>query len=139
LRRSRLETGGKVAAPADLPPEAEGWGKLGPRPRRSDPADPLASSNSPSTTDSVPQPTNRAKVTWLRQALRDPEGQVGLALASMASLAVLWGCFGRVPTEVVGRGVLIVPGKAAVIDARAEGQILSIGVKVGIGCGAASP
>jgi HlyD family secretion protein len=56
---------------------------------------------------------------------------VGLALAAMAFLAVLWGCFGRVPTEVVGRGVLIVPGKAAVIDARAEGQILAIPVKVG--------
>ena len=56
---------------------------------------------------------------------------MGLALATMAGLTVLWSCFGLVPTEVVGRGVLIVPGGAAVIDARAEGQILALAVKVG--------
>ena len=39
--------------------------------------------------------------------------------------------FWRVPTEVVGRGVLIVPGGATVMDARVSGQILRIPVRVG--------
>jgi HlyD family secretion protein len=67
----------------------------------------------------------------LQRAAADPEGQVGLALAGVALLAAGWFCLWRVPTEVVGRGVLIVPGGATVIDARAPGQILRIPVQVG--------
>jgi HlyD family secretion protein len=67
----------------------------------------------------------------LMRAAVDPEGQVGLALAGVSVLTVCWFCFWRVPTEVVGRGVLIVPGGATVVDARAPGQILRIPVRVG--------
>jgi HlyD family secretion protein len=67
----------------------------------------------------------------LQRAASDPEGQVGLALAGVGLLAAGWFCLWRVPTEVVGRGVLIVPGGATVIDARAPGQILRIPVQVG--------
>ena len=54
-----------------------------------------------------------------------------LALGTVGLLTAGWVLFWPVPTEVVGRGVIIVPGGSRVIDARAEGQILSIAVKVG--------
>jgi len=69
--------------------------------------------------------------SWLRDQSKDPEGQVLLALGTLALLTGGWVLFWPVPTEVVGRGVMIVPGGSRVIDARAEGQILSIAVKVG--------
>jgi len=56
---------------------------------------------------------------WVRRQAADPEGQVLLALAGLVTLTVGWVCFWPVPTEVVGRGVMIVPGGAKVIDARA--------------------
>jgi HlyD family secretion protein len=67
----------------------------------------------------------------LQQASRDGEGQVGLALGGMALLTAAWACFWPIPTEVIGRGVFIVPGGASVIDARAPGQILTIHTRVG--------
>ncbi|MEB3327118.1 MAG: NHLP bacteriocin system secretion protein [Synechococcus sp.] len=69
--------------------------------------------------------------SWLQEQSADPEGQVLLALGGLVALTVGWICFWPVPTEVVGRGVMIVPGGAKVIDARAPGQILEIPVKVG--------
>ena len=69
--------------------------------------------------------------SWLQRQSRDPEGQVLLALGTVGVLTAGWVLFWPVPTEVVGRGVMIVPGGSRVIDARAEGQILSIAVKVG--------
>ena len=69
--------------------------------------------------------------SWLQRQSKDPEGQVLLALGTLGVLTGGWVLFWPVPTEVVGRGVMIVPGGSRVIDARAEGQILSIAVKVG--------
>ncbi|MFM7652587.1 MAG: NHLP bacteriocin system secretion protein [Vulcanococcus sp.] len=69
--------------------------------------------------------------SWLRRQAADPEGQVLLALGGVVACTVGWILFWPVPTEVVGRGVMIVPGGAKVIDARAAGQILEIPVKVG--------
>jgi HlyD family secretion protein len=69
--------------------------------------------------------------SWLKRQSKDPEGQVLLALGTLGVLTGGWVLFWPVPTEVVGRGVMIVPGGSRVIDARAEGQILSIAVKVG--------
>ncbi|MCX5936879.1 MAG: NHLP bacteriocin system secretion protein [Cyanobium sp. LacPavin_0920_WC12_MAG_62_9] len=69
--------------------------------------------------------------SWLQRQSSDPEGQVLLALGTVGVLTAGWVLFWPVPTEVVGRGVMIVPGGSRVIDARAEGQILSIAVKVG--------
>ena len=73
----------------------------------------------------------RRSQRWLQVQARDPEGQVLLALGTVALLTGAWVVLWPVPTEVVGRGVMIVPGGSRVIDARAEGQILSIAVKVG--------
>jgi HlyD family secretion protein len=59
------------------------------------------------------------------------ERRVLVALGTAWALAAGWFLFWPVPTEVIGRGVVIVPGGATVIDARAEGQILSLPVRVG--------
>lgn len=69
--------------------------------------------------------------SWLRRQAGDPEGQVLLALGGLLALTAGWIGFWPVPTEVIGRGVMIVPGGAKVIDARAGGQILDIPVAVG--------
>ena len=63
--------------------------------------------------------------------LRHPEQRVLVALGTAWALTAGWFLFWPVPTEVVGRGVVIVPGGATVIDARAEGQILELPVRVG--------
>lgn len=59
------------------------------------------------------------------------ERRVLVALGTAWGLTAGWFLFWPVPTEVIGRGVVIVPGGATVIDARAEGQILSLPVRVG--------
>ncbi|WP_216920113.1 NHLP bacteriocin system secretion protein [Synechococcus sp. CCAP 1479/9] len=59
------------------------------------------------------------------------ERRVLVALGSAWALTAGWFLFWPVPTEVVGRGVVIVPGGATVIDSRAEGQILSLPVREG--------
>ena len=69
--------------------------------------------------------------SWLRRQAREPEGQVLLAQAGVGVLTASWLVFWPVPTEVVGRGVIIVPDGARVVDARAEGQILDIAAPVG--------
>jgi len=61
----------------------------------------------------------------------NPERPVALALGALWTLTAAWALFWPVPTEVVGRGVVIVPGGASVIDSRAEGQILALPVKPG--------
>ena len=53
------------------------------------------------------------------------------SLAVVGGLTAAWALFWPVPTEVIGRGVVIVPGGASVIDARAEGQILELPGAVG--------
>lgn len=70
-------------------------------------------------------------LAWLRRQARDPEGQVLLAQGGVGLLTAAWLLFWPVPTEVAGRGVFIVPDGARVVDARAEGQILDIPVRVG--------
>ncbi len=54
-----------------------------------------------------------------------------MSLGTVGVLTAMWALFWPVPTEVIGRGVVIVPGGASVIDARAEGQILELPVTVG--------
>ena len=60
-----------------------------------------------------------------------PEQRVLIALGTAWALTAGWFLFWPVPTEVIGRGVVIVPGGATVIDSRAEGQILDLPVRVG--------
>jgi len=51
----------------------------------------------------------------------------------MGALFGAWLLFWPVPTEVEGRGVLIYPDNAGILNARAAGQVLSINTKVGEG------
>ena len=57
--------------------------------------------------------------------------QVGVSLAGMGALFGAWLLFWQVPTEVEGRGVLIYPDNAGILNARAAGQVLSINTEVG--------
>ena len=57
--------------------------------------------------------------------------QVAAALAGVGALFGAWLLFWPVPTEVEGRGVLIYPDNAGILNARAGGQVLSIDTKVG--------
>jgi len=77
------------------------------------------------------KPSLQALRGWVQRQASDPEGQVLLSLISVGSLTALWALFWPVPTEVVGRGVVIVPGGATILDSRAEGQIRELKVKVG--------
>jgi len=72
-----------------------------------------------------------AAKTWVQRQAADAEGQVLLGLIAIGSLTALWALLWPVPTEVVGRGVVIVPGGATVLDSRAEGQIRELRVQVG--------
>ena len=64
---------------------------------------------------------------------RPPEDHalVGYALAGMGALVALWALFWPVPTEVVGKGVLIYPDQAGLLDSRAAGQVRRLKVRVG--------
>ncbi len=52
-----------------------------------------------------------------------PRRKVAWCLGGVVGAVVLWACFWRVPTEVMGKGVLLLPGSAGLIDARAGGQV----------------
>ena len=54
--------------------------------------------------------------------------QVGASLAGVGAIFGVWLLFWPVPTEVEGRGVLIYPGNAGILNARAavEGRWVSI-------------
>ena len=73
----------------------------------------------------------QALIDWLERQSRDDEGRVLLSLIGLGGLTALWVLVWPVPTEVIGRGVVIVPGGATVLDSRAEGQIRDLKVKVG--------
>jgi HlyD family secretion protein len=57
-----------------------------------------------------------------------------LALATCAALlgvTLLWGIYGRLPTTVMGRGVLIRPRKVVDVQAPAVGRVATLTVRVG--------
>jgi len=73
---------------------------------------------------------------WLnRSALRlrplGPRQQLGAALALMGGAVAAWAAFWLVPTEVVGKGVLLLPENAGLLDARAAGQVRRLPIRVG--------
>lgn len=70
----------------------------------------------------------RLKSRW--NGLSD-HGQVGAALAGVGGLFGVWLLFWPVPTQVEGRGVLIYPDNAGILNARSGGQVLRINTKVG--------
>lgn len=57
--------------------------------------------------------------------------QVGWCLVAMTGAVGLWGAFWLVPTEVVGKGVLLQPDNAGLLDARAAGQVRQVHVASG--------
>jgi len=73
---------------------------------------------------------------WLdRSTLRlpslGPRQQLGLVLAVMGGAVGAWAAFWLVPTEVVGKGVLLLPDNAGLLDARAAGQVRRLPIRVG--------
>ncbi len=71
---------------------------------------------------------DRLRARW--NGLTDHQ-QLGVSLAGVGALFGAWLLFWPVPTEVEGRGVLIYPDNAGILNARAGGQVLSIETKVG--------
>ena len=76
----------------------------------------------------TPSRVERLRSRW--NGLTDHQ-QVGAALAGVGALFGAWLLFWPVPTEVEGRGVLIYPDNAGILNARAGGQVLSIDTEVG--------
>jgi HlyD family secretion protein len=81
-------------------------------------------------------PSPSAPSRWLEQAGGrwrglGPRRQLGLVLAAVTASVGGWALFWLVPTEVVGRGVLLLPENAGLLDARAAGQVRRIAVGVG--------
>jgi HlyD family secretion protein len=73
---------------------------------------------------------------WLdRTSLRlppfGPRQQLGGALALVGGAVAAWAAFWLVPTEVVGKGVLLLPENAGLLDARAAGQVRRLPIRVG--------
>ena len=69
----------------------------------------------------------------LRQRWHDlsDHQQVGVSLVGVAGLFCGWLLFWPVPTQVQGKGVLIYPDNAGILNARAGGQVLTVAVKIG--------
>jgi HlyD family secretion protein len=73
-------------------------------------------------------PLNRLEARWL--GLSD-HAQVGVSLAAVGGALALWALFWPVPTEVEGKGVLVFPDNAGILNARSGGQVRSVYVKTG--------
>ena len=73
-------------------------------------------------------PLSKLKTCW--DGLDDHQ-QVGACLAGMGGLFSAWLLFWPVPTQVEGKGVLIYPDNAGVLNARSAGQVLDVDVRVG--------
>ncbi len=81
-------------------------------------------------------PSSPAPRRWLNQAggqwrQLGPRRQLGLVLVAMTTTVGAWGLFWLVPTEVVGKGVLLLPDNAGLLDARAAGQVRRLSMAVG--------
>ena len=78
-----------------------------------------------------PRPRRLARRLGLRWRGLGDHGQVGLCLMGMGGAIALWALFWRIPTEVIGQGVLLYPDNAGVLNARAAGQVQHVQARVG--------
>ena len=82
-------------------------------------------------TAAAPTPRGRLQRFQARWHGLSDHSQVGVSLAGVGGLLVLWALFWPVPTEVEGMGVLIYPDNAGILNARAGGQVRELFVKEG--------
>jgi HlyD family secretion protein len=82
---------------------------------------------SPPTSASGPGPSGEPQLSPKDRERR----QVAWCLAAVSGAVGLWACFWLVPTEVVGKGVLLQSDNAGLLDARAAGQVHRLHVAVG--------
>ena len=73
---------------------------------------------------------------WLDQSAHrlrslSPRQQLGAVLTVVGGALGAWAVFWLVPTEVVGKGVLLLPDNAGLLDARAAGQVRRLPIRVG--------
>jgi len=73
---------------------------------------------------------------WLTQSTirlhpLGPRQQLGATLVLMGGALVAWAAFWLVPTEVVGKGVLLLPDNAGLLDARAAAQVRRLPIRMG--------
>ncbi len=73
---------------------------------------------------------------WLDQSAHrlrslSPRQQLGAVLTVVGGALGAWAVFWLVPTEVVGKGVLLLPDNAGLLDARAAGQVRRLAIQVG--------
>ena len=54
-----------------------------------------------------------------------------LVLGALLSVALIWGCFGSIPTKVQGQGILIREGGVSTVVATGTGQVDEVAVQVG--------
>jgi len=83
--------------------------------------------------DLAPRPWPKSQLDRLQQRwihLSDHD-QVGVCLAAMGSALVGWALVWQIPTEVSGQGVFLFSNNAAILNARAGGQVIKINAKVG--------
>lgn len=73
-------------------------------------------------------PLQRLRAHW--QGMGD-HNQVGISLAGVGGVLLLWALFWPVPTEVEGMGVLVFPNNAGILNARSGGQVRDVFVKTG--------
>jgi HlyD family secretion protein len=77
------------------------------------------------------QLTSPEQLDQLMHVVRPRHWLALAALGVLVSAALLWGMFGRLPTTVMGRGVLIYPRKVVDVQAPAAGRLATLGVRVG--------
>ena len=85
----------------------------------------------PAIEASGPSPSPGAPGPWRGWRGLSDHDQVGVCLAAMGGAVLVWAVLWPVPTEVRGRGVLLYPGNAGVLNARAGGQVRRLEVRVG--------
>jgi HlyD family secretion protein len=84
--------------------------------------------NPPTAPSWGPRQWQRLENRW--QGLSD-HNQVGVSLAGVGGVLVFWALFWPVPTEVQGKGLLVYPDNAGILNARSGGQVQDVFVKTG--------